>query len=178
MFARLMRSVLVLPGTVIGIVPAVVLWATSGTAAARRWIGFADPAFWVGVLFGLGGLALAAWTVRLFVRVGQGTPAPWDPPEKLVLRGPYRHVRNPMISAVFMMLAAEAILADSWPLAVWLAVFYLVNAWYIPRVEERGLEARFGDAYRHYMAHVPRWFPTPMAYLPEDEPTHMDREQT
>jgi protein-S-isoprenylcysteine O-methyltransferase Ste14 len=78
-----------------------------------------------------------------------------------------------MISAVLMLLAAEALMLDSWPLAVWLAVFYIANAIYIPRFEERGLERRFGAAWRRYKAHVPRWFPTPVAYDPEEERQHM-----
>lgn len=169
MFMRLLRPVVIFPGTVVVLVPAIILWATSGTVAAGRWIGVGDPAFWIGALLGLGGVALAARTVQLFVREGRGTPAPWDPPLDLVIRGPYRHVRNPMIGSVFMMLGAEAILAHSWPLAVWLAAFYLGNAIYIPRFEEPRLEARFGAAYRHYKAHVPRWFPTPLAYVPAPE---------
>ncbi len=91
---RLGKAVLALPGVVLVLVPGVILWATCGTDAAAHLPGPADPGLWVGAVFGLGGLALAIWTVRLFVAGGEGTPAPWDPPHKLVVRGPYRHVRN------------------------------------------------------------------------------------
>ncbi len=169
MFGRLLTSIVVLPGTVLVFVPALILWATDGSEAAGDWIGVGSPVFWLAGALGLGGLALAASTVRLFVIEGHGTPAPWDPPKRFVVRGPYRHVRNPMIGAVFMMLTAEALLFDSWPLGVWLAVFYLANAVYIPRFEERGLEKRFGAVYRRYMENVPRWFPSPLAYDPDEE---------
>jgi len=174
MFGRLLTSIVMLPGTVLVAVPGLILWATGGTDAAGRWIGFQAPAFWVAAILGLGGLALAAWTVRLFVSEGRGTPAPWDPPERFVVRGPYRHVRNPMIGAVFLMLTAEALLFDSWPLGVWLAIFYFANALYIPRFEERGLEKRFGVPYRRYLENVPRWFPSPMAYDPQERTPQTD----
>jgi protein-S-isoprenylcysteine O-methyltransferase Ste14 len=167
---RLGKAVLALPGVVLVLVPGVILWATCGTDAAAHLPGPADPGLWVGAVFGLGGLALAIWTVRLFVAGGEGTPAPWDPPHKLVVRGPYRHVRNPMISGVLFMLLAEALILDSWPIAVWLGIFFLANAIYIPRVEEPGLEARFGEDYRRYRAAVPRWFPNPVAWTPEGDP--------
>ena len=58
------------------------------------------------VLLALGG-ALALWCILTFVVVGKGTPAPFDPPRQLVVRGPYRFVRNPMyIGAGFALLGA------------------------------------------------------------------------
>jgi protein-S-isoprenylcysteine O-methyltransferase Ste14 len=112
------------------------------------------------------GLTLAASTVRLFSTRGRGTPAPWDPPRKLVVQGPYRHVRNPMISAVLAMLAAEALLLQALPLAAWMAFFFAANAVYFPLVEEQGLERRFGDDYRVYKANVPRWIPRLTPWTP------------
>ena len=53
----------------------------------------------VGVGLFAGGLMLFSWCVKLFAQIGQGTLAPWDPTRKLVAVGPYRYVRNPMISA-------------------------------------------------------------------------------
>jgi protein-S-isoprenylcysteine O-methyltransferase Ste14 len=86
-------------------------------------------------------------------------PAPWAPPEKLVVLGPYRHVRNPMNSGMLLILGAEALLIGSWQLAVWMGVFFAVCAVYFPCYEEPGLERRFGAAYRQYRANVPRWIP-------------------
>jgi protein-S-isoprenylcysteine O-methyltransferase Ste14 len=105
------------------------------------------------------GLALVAWTVRLFVGVGQGTLAPWDPTSTLVVRGPYRYVRNPMITGVATILAGEALLFRSWGIVVELAIFVVVNALYFPLVEEPGLRRRFGAEYEEYRARVPRWLP-------------------
>jgi protein-S-isoprenylcysteine O-methyltransferase Ste14 len=98
-------------------------------------------------------------TIGLFVRVGEGTLAPWDPTQKLVVRGVYRHVRNPMISGVFCILLGEAILAGSLPLLDWFFFFLLVNLIYIPLLEEPGLARRFGEDYLRYKENVPRWIP-------------------
>ena len=161
--ARLLVPILILPGTVLVFVPALVLWLTRGTRLEAEMARVEDRRSWPAIMMGgvLGGvgLALAAWTCRLFVTKGKGTPAPWDPPQKLVVRGPYRHVRNPMISSALFLLAAQALLFSSWALAGWLLVFFLGNALYLPLIEEKGLERRFGEQYLQYKANVPRWIP-------------------
>ena len=105
------------------------------------------------------GLALVVWTIALFGTVGKGTLAPWDPTSRLVVRGPYRHVRNPMISGVLGILLGEAVLLGSVPLLVWFGLVFAVNAVYMPLVEEPGLRRRFGEDYEKYKANVPRWVP-------------------
>jgi protein-S-isoprenylcysteine O-methyltransferase Ste14 len=99
-------------------------------------------------------------TIALFHREGGGTLAPFDSPRRLVLRGVYRHVRNPMISGVFSILLGEAVLLGSRVLLVWFLAFVLLNLLYVPLVEEPGLERRFGDDYRLYKRHVRRWIPS------------------
>jgi protein-S-isoprenylcysteine O-methyltransferase Ste14 len=117
----------------------------------------------VAALLGAGvlalGLGLVIWTVTLFTTVGEGTLAPWDATRTLVVRGPYRHVRNPMITGVVLILAGEAVAFRSWGLVIWLAIFTAANAIYMPLSEEPGLRRRFGDDYDTYSAHVPRWVP-------------------
>ncbi|WP_282121258.1 hypothetical protein [Ruegeria atlantica] len=51
----------------------------------------------------------AAKTMKLFVLEGYGTPAPWDPPQRIVVGGPYRYVRNTMLSSAIRMTLAEAV---------------------------------------------------------------------
>ncbi len=117
-------------------------------------------------LSGLGGAALVAlglvlaWeTVSLFTDVGEGTPVPWAPPKKLVARGIYRHVRHPMMIGVWCVLAGESVFFRSVELLAWLFVFVAACLFAIPLWEEKDLEKRFGDSYREYKQHVPRWIP-------------------
>ncbi|HEX2204566.1 MAG TPA: isoprenylcysteine carboxylmethyltransferase family protein [Longimicrobium sp.] len=114
-------------------------------------------------------MALVAVTVRHFATRGRGTLAPWDPPARLVVAGVYRHVRNPMITDVGLVLLGETLALRSPALLAWTLFFSALNATYIPLVEEPGLERRFGEPYRVYRRHVPRWIPrrTPWA---EGEP--------
>ena len=113
----------------------------------------------LGAVVLLGGLSLFAWCVTLFARVGRGTLAPWDPTQRLVAVGPYRYLRNPMITGVAAVLAGQALLTGSWVLAAWTLTFVTFNFVYFVAVEEPGLERRFGDPYREYKARVPRWIP-------------------
>ena len=156
---ELIKAIIVLPGTALVYVPGAILWLVTESGVALAPARLTQPRFWIGLLLGASGFALAVWTVRLFRFVGEGTPAPWAPPKNLVVLGPYRHVRNPMITSVLVMLAAESLYFGSWHLAGWMVVFFLGNTAYFSRVEEPGLEQRFGDSYRLYRANVPRWIP-------------------
>jgi protein-S-isoprenylcysteine O-methyltransferase Ste14 len=149
---RLLLAVLVLPFTVTLIIPGLLLRAGPSPSAAL-WLRA------LGLPLIAGGLALVVWTVSLFARVGHGTLAPWDPPRRLVVRGPYRHVRNPMITGVAAILLGEAALFASLHLLAWFGLFMLANALYIPLAEEPGLRRRFGADYLDYCRHVPRWLP-------------------
>jgi protein-S-isoprenylcysteine O-methyltransferase Ste14 len=140
-----------MPGTVAVVIPAflVSVWGAN-VQPLTAVVG--------GVLVALG-LALAVWTWWLFWSVGRGTLAPWDPTTELVVRGPYRYARNPMITGVGTILAGQAVFFRSWAIASELVVFVLLNAVWFPLVEEPGLRERFGDAYEEYSARVPRWLP-------------------
>jgi protein-S-isoprenylcysteine O-methyltransferase Ste14 len=108
-------------------------------------------------------LAVGAWlcwkTVSLFTEYGEGTPAPFDPPKKLVILGPYLYVRNPMMIGVWLVLSGEALIFGSVSLWIWLLIFLSMCLVLIPVWEEPELEDRFGTPYREYMQEVPRWIP-------------------
>ena len=148
-----------LPGTYFFFVPGAILWITEGSPSSWSLAGPDEPWFWIAILVAMPGVILASWTTRLFVHRGEGTPAPWDPPKKLVVSGPYRHVRNPMITGVLLVLTAESLLFVSWPLFGWMVAFFILNTAYFLKFEEPGLERRFGQDYRLYKADVPRWIP-------------------
>ena len=165
--SRLLQPVLVLPGTVLVFVPAIIL-ITTYKRFPPELIGPDRLLFWPGLVAAGLGFAMAFWTVSLLTKFGEGTPAPWDPPQKLVVRGPYRFVRNPMITSVLFMLTAEALLLQSWPIFLWLLAFFLLNCIYFPLFEERSLEKRFGKDYLEYKKHVPRWIPRLTPWSPPE----------
>ena len=155
---RHLLSIMLLPFTVAVLVP---VWI------ARRYaVSFAlgDSAGLValqlaGLAFLAVGLLLFLASLKRFATEGQGTLAPWDPPRALVLRGPYRFVRNPMISGVIFVLFGEALVLSSWPHAAWAVAFLTLNLIFIPLVEEPQLERRFGEPYKEYCRHVRRFLP-------------------
>ena len=107
----------------------------------------------------LGG-ALALWCILTFALVGKGTPAPFDPPRKLVAAGPYRRVRNPMYVGAGAALAGAALFYQSAALVAFAAGFLLVTHLFVVFYEEPTLERTFGAQYADYRNAVPRWMPT------------------
>jgi protein-S-isoprenylcysteine O-methyltransferase Ste14 len=160
---RHLLAVLMLPFVVVIIVPRWLLRSAAAAAGGAALLPFAqtmrDPVRIAGVAIILAGLALFVWCLTLFDRVGRGTLAPWDPTKRLVVRGPYRHMRNPMITGVLAMLVGEAMLFRSRPIAVWALLVFAINHSYFLLLEEPGLVARFGEEYRRYRDAVPRWIP-------------------
>lgn len=166
--ARHLLSILLLPFLVVVVIPVFLLTAFS--ANDSRWVdssSIASAARAIGAVIVLLGFSLSAWCVLLFARVGQGTLAPWDPTRSLVAVGPYRHVRNPMISGVALMLFGGALFFGSLLLTLWAFVFLIVNHIYFVLLEEPGLEARFGENYLNYKTNVPRWLPRRTPWLGE-----------
>ncbi len=168
------RAIALLPGSVMLAVPAIVLLAGNGPNIGWGFHGaVAGVAMLAGIALIGAGLALWAWTVKLLARLGEGTLAAWDPTRQLVVAGPYRYVRNPMITGVAIVLVGETVLFGSPALLIWCAAFLAINYVYFLTYEERGLERRFGEAYRLYKQNVPRLIPrrTPWAPSPSNSRT-------
>jgi protein-S-isoprenylcysteine O-methyltransferase Ste14 len=106
---------------------------------------------------GLAGLTLTVSCVLAFVALGKGTPAPFDPPRRLVSRGPYRLLRNPMYLGAGLWVLGLAMFYQSPGLVVYAAVFMLVAHVFVLVYEEPTLRRLFGDEYREYCARVRRW---------------------
>jgi protein-S-isoprenylcysteine O-methyltransferase Ste14 len=157
---RHLQAILALPVMVIVAIP--VLLIVSAKTINPLW----GQVFPVNVLLAalgcglaVGGFLLIGSTIRLFMTIGQGTLAPWHPPQALVVSGPYRHVRNPMLSGVISVLLGEGALVGSAALGSWALAVMLVNLLYIPLIEEPDLCQRFGATYQEYLRDVPRWIP-------------------
>lgn len=155
-------AILLLPFVMTVLVPRWLMDAYAQTDT--RWIDgslISSLGHLAGILILVLGVALFIWCVELFASIGRGTLAPWDPARHLVVVGPYRFVRNPMISAVLIILIGESLYLGSRVLAFWAVTFFLINAIYFRLLEEPGLDRRFGEEYRRYKEAVPRWIPRP-----------------
>ena len=72
----LIRVIIILPGTVLVVIPALILLVTRGLKFSSQILAPSQILFWSSLLTASLGFALSVWTVRIFVRLGQGTPAP------------------------------------------------------------------------------------------------------
>jgi len=105
------------------------------------------------------GLFLTLWSVSNFLKV-KGTPVPFNPPPRLVDTGPYAHVRNPMLTGVFLVLFGLGVFLGSISLTlIFTPLFILLNVWELKAVEEPELEKRLGAEYAEYRRRVPMFFP-------------------
>jgi len=157
---RTITSILVLPVTVLVLIPTALVRVSNDICYA--WM-CAFPFNIIRLIFAIlvmaAGLALFVWTNVLFSRSGDGTIAPWDPVRTLIIKGPYRYIRHPMIAGVLLILLGESVLLTSIPVFIWFVVFFLLNVFYLPFSEERGLQKRYGEAYERYQENVPAWIP-------------------
>jgi len=166
---QFVKAIIILPGTALVYVPAAIIWFTRNTQHEAIYLP-ESVLNWIGaILFAVAGLVLMGWTMRLFAtQGGGGTPAPWEPVKTFIATGPYRHMRNPMLTGVLLFQAAEAIFLQSWPLFFWMVFFFVLNTVYFVFLEEPGLERRFGNSYLEYKRHVPRWLPRFTPYCLSD----------
>jgi protein-S-isoprenylcysteine O-methyltransferase Ste14 len=119
--------------------------------------GFGTPQI-AGMIVGTIGAAIALWCIFTFAFVGKGTPAPFDPPRRLVIRGPYRFVRNPMYIGAGFALAGAALFYESWALLIYTGLFFLVTHCFVVVYEEPTLRRSFGAKYEAYCRRVRRWW--------------------
>lgn len=151
------------PGTVAVVIPYRIL------ARASAGLSLDLPRLlWSAPLFLLGA-GIYLWCLWDFAVTGRGTPAPIDPPTRLVVRGMYRHVRNPMYLGVLLVIAAWAAFSRSgrvFEYGVGVAVLFHL---FVVLVEEPLLGHRFGASYAAYRRAVRRWLPG-KAYRPDSDP--------
>ncbi|HUB29761.1 MAG TPA: isoprenylcysteine carboxylmethyltransferase family protein [Terracidiphilus sp.] len=133
-------------------------------ARVLGWAGIIRPTLmsWpqiAGLLICALGAVIALWCVGAFAWLGKGTPAPFDPPRCLVIRGPYRFVRNPMYIGAATALAGAALFYQSTSLLAFVFGFLVVTHLFVLLYEEPTLKRTFGPEYVAYCAHVKRWWP-------------------
>lgn len=141
-----------IPGTVTILVPYWLL--SSGSTPIQP-----GPFRYVGVLPLLIGVAIYCWCAWDFAFAGKGTPAPFDPPKELVVRGLYHYVRNPMYVGILSILLGEALLFASWRIFAYTAFALVFYSLVVVLYEEPTLRHKFGESYRQYCQSVRRWIP-------------------
>lgn len=108
------------------------------------------------ILLGMAFYLKCAWD---FTFIGQGTPAPIDPPKRFVAKGLYLIVRNPMYVGIILILTGESIAFESMKLLIYTVILWLVFHLFVIYYEEPTLRKKFGETYEEYLRGVPRWIP-------------------
>jgi protein-S-isoprenylcysteine O-methyltransferase Ste14 len=134
-------------------------------ARLLSWSGIVRPpaigvSQFAGMVIGAAGAVIALWCVFTFAFIGRGTPAPFDPPRRLVIRGPYRFVRNPMYIGAGLALAGVALFYGSLVLLGFTCGFFLAAHLFVLWYEEPTLRRTFGQEYEAYCRRVQRWRPS------------------
>src|SRR6266850_6648484 len=128
-------------------------------ARVLEWSGVTRPSeFGVALLLGnvlvAAGVTLALMCVLTLAIRGRGTPAPFDPPRQLVVRGPYRRVRNPMYIGAGVALLGAALRYRSAALFAYAAIFFIAMHLFVVVYEEPTLRRTFGADYEEYCRRV------------------------
>ena len=113
----------------------------------------------IGVLLIIAGVPGLVDSFVRFALQGLGTPAPIAPPQKLVVTGLYRYVRNPIYVAVVAIILGQAILFGDWRLMTYGGLMWLAFHAFVLTYEEPVLAQKFGTQYEDFRANVPRWIP-------------------
>jgi len=146
---------LIAPMTVAGLIP---FWITRWRIDQSLLRGAALQRI-VGVLLILVGVPVLLDSFARFAIQGLGTPAPVFPTRHLVVEGLYRYVRNPMYVALLLIVTGQALLFRSLHLLEYGAIVWLCTHVFVIGYEEPSLEAKFGEEYKTFCGHVPRWIP-------------------
>jgi protein-S-isoprenylcysteine O-methyltransferase Ste14 len=146
---------LVGPGSVAGLIP----WVLTEGWQVRQPVPYWAPMRVLGVILLVSGLIVLVQAFVRFIVEGLGTPAPIAAPERLVVGGLYRYVRNPMYVAILAALVGQALLLGQLGLLLYAVVLWLISAVFVRWYEEPSLTRRFGTEYEAYRRAVPAWWP-------------------
>jgi len=148
----------VAPGTVVGLIPWLITrWELPDSTPVWRVV--------LGVLLIVAGLMPA---VHAFVQIAKagGTPMPLAPPERLVVNGFNRYLRNPMYVGLVIAILGQALLFGSRGLVLYAAVVWIITASFVHWYEEPTLSYQYGAEYETYRHNVPAWLPRWRPWVP------------
>jgi len=153
--------VICVPGSVVVLVP----WLLTDWRQQEPWGGW-QGIRWLGALLVLLGLPLLGDAIGRFAVHGRGTAAPMAPTERLIITGPYRHVRNPMYVGVLAIVAGQALWFASYIVLTYVACLAVGFHTFVRLYEEPTLRRTYGAQYDTYCRRVRRWFPRLAPYDP------------
>jgi protein-S-isoprenylcysteine O-methyltransferase Ste14 len=105
----------------------------------------------VGAVTAIAGLVFMAWSVLTFVSIGKGTAVPIAPPRKLIVSGPYKYCRNPMILGAMLYYLGVGTYFGSLRMGIVMFLLSLIiGSCYIKLIEEKELQLKFGAEYEEY----------------------------
>jgi protein-S-isoprenylcysteine O-methyltransferase Ste14 len=94
-------------------------------------------------------------------KIGKGTPAPFVPTQKLVISGPYKYCRNPMVFGALLFYTGIASIFNTPSMLLAIFVFFIPFLVFIKLIEEKELEMRFGKEYVEYKKRTSFLIPYP-----------------
>ena len=150
LFLKNLLFTVLVPGTIAGYVP---WWMV-------RYYPFEPSAWTVAAAVNLAlGVAIYLWCLWDFASYGGATPAPIDAPKKLVVRGLFRYVRNPIYVGVLSVILGWAMLFQALNVFVYGACVGIGFHLFVLLYEEPALRRAFGREYEDYCSRVGRWIP-------------------
>ncbi|HYC61215.1 MAG TPA: isoprenylcysteine carboxylmethyltransferase family protein [Thermoanaerobaculia bacterium] len=141
------------------------LWFVPRWIAASKDVVLSPDRTWA-IAIMLLGAPFALRCIWDFAWSGEGTPAPFDPPRRLVVSGLYRWVRNPMYLSFGVVFVGEALLFPSVTreMLIVAPLAWLFFTAFVMLYEEPKLRELFGDEYEEYRRNVRRWLPRVRPY--------------
>lgn len=142
------------PGTVAAYIPYRII-KNLHSSLAIHW----ELLKFISVIFIFVGVAIYFSCLLHFALTGHGTPAPIDAPKRLVIKGLYCYVRNPMYVGVIVVILGWALLYNSFSVFQYAILMWIIFHIVIIFIEEPTLRRQFGEPYKSYCSKVRRWIP-------------------
>jgi protein-S-isoprenylcysteine O-methyltransferase Ste14 len=159
--AKTLIQIIVVWGIILGVVPYLITVIEDKVGLGRLHFPYQKSIAWV-LFFIISSFGI--WAAMVMSKTGEGTPLPLDHAKKLVFRGPYAFVRNPMAVSGIGQGLAVALLLGSGFVALYALMGSLIWQLVFRPLEEDDLRARFGSDYEKYADEVKCWVPRSKPY--------------
>ena len=159
--AKTLVQIVVVWGLILGVIPYLIAVVEDKAGITRLHFPYQKP---IAALLFVAISSLGVWAAMVMSRTGAGTPLPLDHAKKLVIRGPYAYVRNPMAVSGIGQGLTVALLLGSGLTAIYALTGSLIWQLVFRPLEEDDMRARFGRDYDRYADRVRCWLPRRTPY--------------